>query len=82
MTHFDQEFVQSPKLHQEFSVSIVILKGTFLLGAHYHGVPIFYRPLATRLKTHKLLQICSQAVDKLCSHCLFPVVTTSLEQAV
>ena len=23
-----------------------------------------------------------QAVDKLCSHCLFPVVETSLEQAV
>jgi DNA/RNA-binding domain of Phe-tRNA-synthetase-like protein len=34
------------------------------------------------VKTHKLLQICSQAVDKLCSHCLFPVVVTSLEQAV
>jgi hypothetical protein len=31
---------------------------------------------------YKLLQICSQAVDKLCSHCLFPVVVTSLEQAV
>jgi hypothetical protein len=29
-----------------------------------------------------LLQICSQAVDKLYSHCLFPVVVTSLEQAV
>jgi hypothetical protein len=28
-----------------------------------------------------LLQICSQAVDMLCSHCLFPVVVTSLEQA-
>ena len=27
---------------------------------------------------YKLLQICSQAVDKLCSHCLFPVVVTSL----
>jgi hypothetical protein len=25
---------------------------------------------------YKLLQICSQAVDKLCSHCLFPVVVT------
>jgi hypothetical protein len=35
----------------------------------------------THVKTHKLLQTCSQAVDKLCSHCLFPVVT-SLEQAV
>jgi hypothetical protein len=31
---------------------------------------------------NKLLQICSQAVDKLSSHCLFPVVVTSLEQAV
>jgi hypothetical protein len=31
---------------------------------------------------NKLLQICSQAVDKLCSHCLFPVIVTSLEQAV
>jgi hypothetical protein len=31
---------------------------------------------------NKLLQICSQAVNKLCSHCLFPVVVTSLEQAV
>jgi hypothetical protein len=35
----------------------------------------------THGKTHKLLQICSQAVDKLSSHCLFPVVVTSLEQA-
>ena len=31
---------------------------------------------------NKLLQICSQAVNKLCPHCLFPVVVTSLEQAV
>jgi hypothetical protein len=31
---------------------------------------------------NKLLQRCSQAVDKLCSHCLFPVVGTSLEQVV
>jgi hypothetical protein len=31
---------------------------------------------------NKLLQICSQAVDKLCSHCLFLVVGTSLEQTV
>jgi hypothetical protein len=31
---------------------------------------------------NKLLQVCSQAVDKLCSHCLFPVAVTSLEQAV
>jgi hypothetical protein len=31
---------------------------------------------------NKLLQICSQAVNKLCSHYLFPVVVTSLEQAV
>jgi hypothetical protein len=31
---------------------------------------------------NKLLQICSPAVDKLCSHCLFLVVATSLEQAV
>ena len=32
--------------------------------------------------TRKLLQICSQVVDKLCSHCMFPVVVTSLEKAV
>jgi hypothetical protein len=31
---------------------------------------------------NKLLQICSQAVDKLCSHCLFPIVVTTLEQDV
>ena len=31
---------------------------------------------------NKLLQICSQAVDKLCPHYLFPVLVTSLEQAV
>jgi hypothetical protein len=32
---------------------------------------------------NKLLQICSQAVDKLCSHCLsYIVAVTSLEQAV
>jgi hypothetical protein len=45
----------------------------------------------THVKTHKLLQvmyankllqICSQAVNNLWSHCLFPVVVTSLEQAV
>ncbi len=30
----------------------------------------------------KLLQICSQSVNKLCSHCLFHVVPTSLKQAV
>ena len=36
-----------------------------------------------RSENKSVLQICSQAVDKLCSHCLFPVVvTTSLEQAV
>jgi hypothetical protein len=42
----------------------------------------------THVKTHKLyrsanklLQICSQVVDKLCSHCLFLDVVTSLEQA-
>jgi hypothetical protein len=29
-----------------------------------------------------LPRICSQAVDKLFSHCLFPVVVTNLEQAV
>jgi hypothetical protein len=28
------------------------------------------------------IQICSQDVGKLCSHCCFPVVETSLEQAV
>jgi hypothetical protein len=33
------------------------------------------------MSANKLLQICSQAVDKLCSHYLFPVVVTSLEQA-
>ena len=38
--------------------------------------------VAAGLQTIKLLQICSQVVDKLCSHCLFPVVVTSLEQAV
>ena len=31
---------------------------------------------------NKLFQICSQADDKLCSHCLFLVAVTSLEQAV
>jgi hypothetical protein len=31
---------------------------------------------------NKLLQICSQAVDKLCSHSLFLLVVTNLEQAV
>jgi hypothetical protein len=30
----------------------------------------------------RLLQICLQDVDKLCSHCLFLVVVTGLEQAV
>ena len=31
---------------------------------------------------HKLLQVCSQAVNKFSLHCLLPVVATSLEQAV
>ena len=35
--------------------------------------------ICTHVKTHKLLQIYSQAVDKLCSHCLFPPVVTSLQ---
>jgi hypothetical protein len=39
--------------------------------------------VVTSLQTsYKLLQICSQAVNKLCSHCLFPVVVTGLDQAV
>ena len=37
--------------------------------------------VVTGLQT-KLLQICSQAVNKLPSHCLFPVVATSLDQAI
>ena len=48
-----------------------------------------YRQLHTYKKStscyrsaNKLLQICSQAGDKLCSHCLFLVVVTSLAQAV
>ena len=40
----------------------------------------------THVKAHKLLQVCKQVVtnnvDKLCSHCLYPVVGTSLKQAV
>jgi hypothetical protein len=35
----------------------------------------------TRKNAH-LLQVCSQAVDKMFLHCVFPVVVTSLEQAV
>ncbi len=31
---------------------------------------------------NKLLQVCSQAVNKMSSHCLFPVVETSLWQLV
>jgi hypothetical protein len=40
--------------------------------------------VVTGTQTIKLLlqPLCSQAVDKLCSHCLFLVVATSLEQAV
>ena len=34
--------------------------------------------VVTGLQT-SCLQICSQAVDKLCSHCLFLIVVTSLE---
>ena len=33
-------------------------------------VSVFIK-LTTRVKTHKLLQVCSQVVNKLCSHCLF-----------
>ena len=56
----------------------------------YQSVHI-YKQVVTNLftSTNKLLPICShlqtscyQAVDKLSSHCLFPVVGTSLEQAV
>ena len=31
---------------------------------------------------HKLLQVCSQVVNKFSLHCLLPVVATSLEQVV
>ena len=45
------------------------------------------------VKTNKLLQVCKQIIafhaslftrcrQKLCSHCLFPVVVTSLEQVI
>jgi hypothetical protein len=37
--------------------------------------------VVTSLQT-SCYMICLQAVNKLCSHCLFPVVVTSLEQAV
>ena len=57
-----------PKLNADLCVF------TCVLASPYTG--------PTHVKTHKLLQICSQAVDKLSSHCLFPVVVTSLEQAV
>ena len=36
----------------------------------------------TGRSANKLLQICLQADDKLCLHCLFLAVVTSLEQAV
>ena len=45
------------------------------------GVVTFYKISGIR-SANKLLQIGSQVVDKLSSHCLFPVVVTSLEQAV
>jgi hypothetical protein len=41
-------------------------------------LPVYTQERPTHVKTHKLLQICSEAVDKLSSHCLFPVVVTSL----
>ena len=43
--------------------------------------PGLYVP-PTHVKTHKLLQICSKAVDRLCLHWLFLVVVTCLEQIV
>ena len=44
----------------------------------------FFFELVNYFQAKKIghIEICSQAVDKLCSHCLFPVVGTSLEQAV
>ena len=41
-----------------------------------------YKELKLLLVCKQVVTICSQAVNKLCSHCLFPVVGTSLEQAV
>jgi hypothetical protein len=38
--------------------------------------------VVTGLQTSCYKSVHMQAVDKLCSHCLFPVVVTSLEQAV
>ena len=57
----------------------ILSRAAELPGQSAHMVIYSSRP--THVKTHKLLQVCSQAVNKLCSHCLFPVVVTSLEQA-
>jgi hypothetical protein len=46
-----------------------------------HGLARYTRQSCYK-SANKLLQICSQAVDKLCSYCLFPVGVTSLKQAV
>ena len=49
----------------------------------YNLVNIIIILLIYKKSANKLYKnVCSQAVDKLCSHCLFQVVGASLEQAV
>ena len=48
-----------------------------------HGKIVGQNQVVTDLQTIKLQQGCnSQADIRMCSHCLFPVVVTSLEQVV
>jgi hypothetical protein len=47
-----------------------------------HGQKRMQKRTSCYRSANKLSQIFSQAVDKLCSHSLFPVVVTSLEHAV
>jgi hypothetical protein len=43
---------------------------------------LFHAQVVTGLQASCYKSVNSQAVNKLCSHCLFPVVVTSLEQAI
>ena len=71
---------------KKFLKVTIRLPSKFTLRQRHHTRLFVY----TRKSAHascyrsanKLLQIWPQAVDKLCSHCLFSVVVTRLEQAV
>jgi hypothetical protein len=89
--------LQLVTVHKLFKFYIQIRNITTLTNTSFynHFVLCLFFSISTQslpnlmpVKTVRVLIFCkyarknTQGVDKLCSHCLFPVVVTSLEQAV